>query len=288
MTVYIPTRSRPANVRKIVPRWLDQNQSVRLVVDPDEVNLHLALRAQEGWGSDVRVWAPPGVRGIGAIRRKIVRQAARNGLTSIILSEDDAMPERSSDFNELLDWADRPDVLGIGATRPIHDRFTGGAISYNSGAILCPGGWGFVCFGLNVQNALAAGNYDAALHTIGDDAELARNGIAKLRIPWLAHCDVRWSSLGTRYSPGGIGARFGEDLTLRHMAERECLALIHERWPDYTNEPDKRLRVAWAKMLDHYLPGWKQRSAIHGGDLKNAYWEEGMPNGVASYAGGIS
>lgn len=284
MTVYIPTMGRPANVRKIVPRWLELGQDVRLVVNEDEANLHLAIRAQEGWGSEVTVWAPAGARGIGQIRNKIVRHADRRRLTSIILSEDDVMPERKSDFNELLDWADRPDVLGIGATRPIHDRFTGGAISYNSGAILCPGGWGFVCFGLNVRNALAAGNYWSALHTIGDDAEMARQGIAKLRIPWLAHCDVRWSSLGTRYSPGGINARFGEDVVKRHTAERECMALIHERWPLYTNAPDKRLRVSWAKMLDDYLPGWKQRSAIHGGDLRNAYWEEGMPNGVASYA----
>ena len=272
--VYIPTMGRPANVRKIVPKWLDQNMSVRLVVNTDEVNTHLAVRAQEGWGSDVRVWAPPGVRGIGAIRRRIVRQAARNGLNAIVLSEDDAMPERKSDFHDLLDWAERPDVLGIGATRPIHDRFTGGAISNNSGAILCPGGWGFVCFALNVPNAIAAGNYDAALHTIGDDAELARNGIAKLRIPWLAHCDVRWSAIGSRYSPGGINARFGEDEVKRHEAERECMELIHERWPMYTNRPDQRLRVSWQKMLDDYIPGWRARSALHGGDLAADYREE--------------
>ena len=270
MTVYIPTVGRWGNIRKIVPRWIGLEQSVRLVVDPDETDVALAVRRQEGWGSDVRIWAPPGLHGIGAIRNKIVRQAARNGLTSIILAEDDVLPDADSDYLELLDWADRPDVLGIGATRPIHDRFTGGAISRNSGAILCPGGWGFVCFGLNVLNALEAGNYDKALHTIGDDAELARNGIAKLRIPWLAHCDVRWASLGTRYSPGGIESRF-RNREGRQRAERECLALIHERWPAYTNEPGKRLRVSWQKMLNDYLPGWKARSAIHGGDLAWAY-----------------
>lgn len=272
MTVYIPTVGRWGNIRKIVPRWLNANMSVRLVVDPDEVDLGLAVRKQESW-DDVRVYAPD-VKGIGAIRRTIVSHAQRRGLSAIILAEDDVMPDKASDFHELLDWAERPDVLGIGATRPIHDRFTGGAISRNSGAILCPGGWGFVCFGLNVENALKAGNYDKRLHTIGDDAELARQGISKLRIPWLAHCDVRWTSLGTRYSPGGINARFQEDPDRRKAAERECFRIIHDMWPAYTNSPDKPLRMAWAKFLDHYLPGWKARSAIHNGDLSWDYDEE--------------
>jgi len=162
--------------------------------------------------------------------------------------------------------AERDDVLGIGATRPIHDRFTDGAVSRNSGPILCPGGWGFVLFALNVRNAVRAGNYDAALHTIGDDAELARHGIAYLGIPWLVHCDVRWTSLGTRYAPGGINARFA-DRAAREAAERECLAIIHNRWPVYTNPPDKRLRVAWQKLLNDYIPDWREHSAIHGGKL---------------------
>ena len=219
----------------------------------------------------------PDVKGIGAIRRTIAlshAQADRNGLRAIISGRDGwSLPDKASDFHELLDWAKRPDVLGIGATRPIHDRFTGGAISRNSGAILCPGGGAYV-LGLNVENALKAGNYDKRLHTIGDDAELARQGISKLRIPWLAHCDVRWSSLGTRYSPGGINARFQEDPDRRKAAERECFRIIHDMWPAYTNSPDKPLRMAWAKFLDHYLPGWKARSAIHNGDLSWDYDEE--------------
>ena len=58
------------------------------------------------------------------------------------------MPDKASDFHELLDWAERPDVLGIGATRPDPTTALPEELSpANSGAILCPGGWGFVCFG---------------------------------------------------------------------------------------------------------------------------------------------
>jgi hypothetical protein len=264
MTVYIPTRGRPDNIRKIVPRWLEIGQAVRLVTEHEEVDGLLALKRDENWGGNVRVSTTGGAKGIGAIRHNIVVRAAHTGHDSIILAEDDASPDVHSDWDELLRIAALPNVLGIGATRPIHDRFSGGAVSRNYGPILCPGGWGFVLFGLNVHNAIRAGNYDPKLHTIADDAELARNGIATLGLPWLVHCNVRWSSLGTRYAAGGINARFGEDREKRAAAERECFAIIHERWPAYTNAPDKPLRMQWQKFLDRYLWAWREDSAMHG------------------------
>ena len=68
--------------------------------------------------------------------------------------------------------------------------------------------------------------------------------------------------------------RSKEDPDRRKAAERECFRIIHDMWPAYTNSPDKPLRMAWAKFLDHYLPGWKARSAIHNGDLSWDYDEE--------------
>jgi hypothetical protein len=268
MTVYIATRGRQGNIRRIVPKWLDSGQPVRLFTEDEETDTLLAMIKQEEWGSNVRVSSTGKARGIGAIRNRMVRHAARHDELSIILAEDDASPHVDSDWEELLRIAALPDVLGIGATRPLHDRFSHGFTAQKHGPILCPGGWGFVLHGLNVPNAIRAGNYDPKLHTIGDDAELARNGIAQLGIPWLVHCDVRWDSLGTRYAAGGINARFAEDLDARAAAERQCFAIIHERWPAYTNEPGRPLRVQWQKMLDDYLPEWRKSSAMHGGRLR--------------------
>lgn len=261
MTVYIPTMSRYGNLLKIVPRWLDMDIPVRIVVDPSEYQEHIRFGKQEGWAhSDVRIIRQSGV-GVGAARRSCVNHAMRSRLASVIMSDDDMKP--TSDMRPLLEESARPGVLGIGAVRGIHDRFTGGAVSRNHGVILCPGGWGFQLFGLNIETAVRVGNFDALLHSYGEDGELCRQGIS-WGIPWLAHCDVKCAPIGARYAPGGISARFRTP-DLRSEAEYACLFRIHQRWPRYTNPPHKPLRVAWQKMLDDFIPGWKARSAIHGG-----------------------
>jgi len=267
--VYIPTMKRPGHLLKVVPRWIEQGVPVRLVVAAGEFSDTMDLRSENRWNQDglMVVRLPPSVAGIGAIRDYIIHHAERNDRRSIIMADDDVYPSRDSDFWELLRLAERPDVLGIGATRPIHDRFTGGAISANSGPILCPGGWGFNLYGLNVRNALAAGGYDPLLDADGEDAELARLGIARLKIPWMAHCDVRYGTLGRRFEQGGLNALFDEDLESRLKAQEANRALIHSRWPLYVSAPGKRYRQMWQLMLNDYIPGWKSRSAIHGGQL---------------------
>jgi len=263
MTVYIPTMSRYDNLMKIVPRWLDQGIPVRLMVTQGEFQEHVIFGREAGWPlRDVKVIMQKGI-GIGAARRSCVIHARRYGLESIIMTDDDMKPV--SDARPLLTEAARPGVLGVGAVRPIHDHFTHGAISRNKGVILCPGGWGFQLFGLNVRTASQIGNFDALLHSYGEDAELCRLGISK-GIPWRAHCDVRCDSIGARYAPGGINARFRTP-ELRTEAEYACLFRIHQRWPRYTNPPNRPLRVAWQRMLNDFIPDWRERSALHGGSL---------------------
>lgn len=274
VTVYIPTMGRYDNLLKVVPAWLAQNMPVRLVVDDSEYDEHVSFRNANGWGGVVHVlkvpWTYP--RGIGAARRFCVQHARRLHLASIIMTDDDMKP--ITDAWPLIAEASVPGVLGVGAVRSIHDHFTAGAISRNHGVIMCPGGWGFQTFGLNTRTAHAVGNFDSALHSYGEDGELCRQGISR-GVPWMVHCDVKVAPIGARYAPGGINTRFA-DPGLRHLpgtsiarieAERECLTIIHKRWPEYTNLPDRPLRVAWQKMLDNFIPDWRSRSAIHGGRL---------------------
>jgi hypothetical protein len=266
--VYIPTMSRIDMLRKTVPNWIDQGIQVRLVVDRMEFSIHGKLKREENWGKNVYILPLPlSARGIGYARNFCVQHAKKTALISIIMSDDDIHIHSNSNASLLLEEAEKPGVLGIGATRSIHDMFTGGAISRNHGAILCPGGWGFQVFGLNVQTALDCGNFDTKLHTIGEDTELARQGI-KRGIPWLAHCDVKAVSVAKRYSPGGFAAKYST-IEARTAAEKECLDIIHKRWPSYTNAPDKPLRVSWRKLLNDYIPNWKVASAIHGGDIRS-------------------
>lgn len=262
MTAYIMTRSRPGNLKKIVPRWLEQHIPVVLVTEPSEREHHLSLVNGQGW-EDVTVINPPQERGIGYKRQFSVEHAHSRRLRSIIMSDDDMQPANNSDMDLLLEEAQKPGVLGIGAARSLHDHFSGGATKNNDGVILCPGGWGMQLFALNVRSALDAGNFDAALDCFGEDHELARNGIARLGLPWAVHCTVRCEPVGVRYDPGGINA-FITDGT-RPKREQACREIIYRRWPRYASVPDARPRMRWQKMLDDYIPGWREFSAMHGG-----------------------
>jgi hypothetical protein len=271
MTVYVPTLGRVEQVREqIIPAWLDQEMPIKIVTKGNEVDTYLKIRREDFRGENISIIGQPAsVRGIGAVKRMIVNNAKRKNLSSIIIAEDDAVPNYDSNWCDLLDACERPDVIGIAGARAIHDFYTGGALRANQGTdqpvILYPGA-AYVCYGLNIKNALAAGNYDAALHTCQDDAELPRQAIAKLGLPWMMHCDVWWHSLNKRYAPGGVNAEHA-DLAARQAAEDECRAIVHERWPKYMSPPGKKERMQWKRMLDDFIPDWKDRSAMHGGSL---------------------
>jgi hypothetical protein len=267
MTVYIPTRDRIANLRKIIPRWLEQNIPVVLVVEKSELLEHVNLiRSERSW-RDVSVISPKREeRGIGYARRFAVNHAHRAGLSSIIMSDDDLRPVADPSIHMLLGEARKSDVLGIGAVRSLHDRFTNGAVSANHGPMLCPGGWGMQIFGLNVQNAIDVGNFDQQLDCFGEDHELMRNGIAVAGIPWLVHCDVRCEPIGVRYDPGGLNSFIeSRDDGTRAAREIACRRILYARWPKYVSTPESRPRMRWQKMLDDYIPDWRARSAMHGG-----------------------
>jgi len=267
--VYIPTLSRLEMLQKTVPRWMEQDLNIRLVVPPAQVDDHRELAADLEWTRNgVQVLKLPDnlSYGLGAARHYIVKHAARRKIKAIIISDDDHRPKRGTNMWDLIAAAMDPDALGVGASRSLTDRFNGGALTRNSGVILCPGGWGFTVFGLNVDNALWCGNFDPALHTFADDAELARNGITRGLI-WRMHCDVWIEQMNNRYDPGGMNSLFGEDVEKRRESEKENLTLLYSRWPDYVAPPDRKYRMAWSKMLTDYIPDWKARSALHGGRL---------------------
>jgi hypothetical protein len=264
MTAYIMTRSRIPNLLKIVPRWIDQSIPVVLVTERQELEEHKDLIRREGWLYKVKAIAPKAEdRGIGYKRRFAVNHAHTNGLASIIMSDDDMRPANGSDMRWLLTEAMKQTVLGIGATRSLHDRNSKGWTSKIHGPMLCPGGWGMQMFALNIENTVHIGNFDPKLDCWGEDAELMRHGIAKVGMPWLVHCDVKCEPIGVRYDPGGINSLITDGT--RMLREIRCREIIHERWPEYTTPAEKKPMMRWQKMMDDYIPNWRERSAMHGG-----------------------
>lgn len=264
--VYICTKDRRDNLRKVVPRWMYTlpNTPIIVMVDDSAVEDHDDLARREGWAGQVKILSTgKNNAGIGYARMKVVQHAANSDMKSIIMADDDIMPARNSYPNMLLRAARQPWVLGVGAVRSYHDFLSKGVTSLDDTLMLCPSGWGFQLYGLNVKNALAAGNFDSALNCFGEDAEMMRGGIAN-GIPWLLHRGVRAEPLGKRGAPGGISSLLPAE---RKKQEAICQQIIHDRWPEYTSKPPKPSRMAWQKFYDHYIPDWKAQSAIHGGQL---------------------
>lgn len=265
-SVYIPTLGRMDMLRKTVPAWMKQGIPIRLVVPKVQYADHVALRDNQKWNGVSVVALPSGTYGLGETRQFILHHADTFNFPAVIISDDDHRPRAGTSMWDLLAAALDPTALGVGASRPLTDRFNGGALIRNRGIIMCPGGWGFTVFGLNVRNAVRIGGFDPEIRFFGEDAELARNGIAH-GLFWRASCDVWIEQLNVRNAPGGISAVFGGDPSKRAAAELEDRTYIHGLWPEYVSRPDQKPRMAWGRMLDDYVPGWRARSALHGGSL---------------------
>jgi hypothetical protein len=204
--------------------------------------------------------------GVGYARRNVVNYAYSSGHQTIIMADDDIMPRSGTALHRLFVQGHRPDTLGIGATHSQHDLLTGGFTKDSDLPILCPSGYGFQLFALNVRNVMEVGNFDPVLDCFGEDAELMRTGISK-GWPWKIHCGVKCQKIGKRGDPGGIESLTGYAGYDRPTSERLCQEYIHKRWPDFTSTPPKPSRMAWQRFYTHYMPYWKNLSAIHGGSL---------------------
>jgi len=273
--IYISTLSRPDNLRKVIPYWLEQELPIRLVVERREFALHNKLIKDERWNSNggniTVIPLPLASRGLGYSRWYCVTHAGQMKMKSIVLADDDLYPRRESDYWDLLEAAEHPKVLGIGATCSLYDRFTSGAMSKLHGVILCSG-VGFQCYAVNVATTLSIGNFDPNLSNYGEDLDLAMEGISH-GIPWMFHCDVKFNFTGKRHDPGGHSARF-KDQEARAAAEQVSMNIVRERWPDFTSGKGKKPRIFWKKLLDECIPNWKEMSALHGGSL-DKYWQQG-------------
>lgn len=269
--VYIPSKARTDYLPKTIPRWLESLPDavpVYVVVDkPDYPEYKAAIKAG-GWSDRVTPLNNGGDgKGIGYTRNIAVNHAYRAGMKSIILADDDLRPVPGQSVNMLFRQAARKGRLGIGATWSYQGLLSGGVTEDRAnGLILCPSGWGHNFFALNVENAILCGNFNRKLYCAFEDDELQRQGLSR-GMPWLVHCDVKYQNLGKRFTAGGVSAQFDESLASRMKGIAECQAIVAKIWPEYVAAPPKRPRTAWASMHDRYLPGWRSKSAIHGGHL---------------------
>jgi hypothetical protein len=267
--VFIPSRGRWIGARKLADAWHQQDFEVTFVVEKDEATQY-ASRVE-----DCRVDPLP-VRnaGIGFSRNHCVDLAASYGYESIILADDDIKPGKHMDW--LIEDAEDPKILGITARYSYHDFALGPKIKDMSDLILMPTGL-FRLVALNVMNVENLGNYDHTLE-YAEDCDLFLRGLRE-GFPWMTHLGTWSMSIGKRYEPGGMLDYAGGEENLA-IKKGQWHRTLHDQYPSIVNKHTERcagkqncIRVGWQRAYDKYMPGWREYSAIHGGDIEKYFSE---------------
>lgn len=276
--VFIPTRGRWENIRKLCDVWLSKDFHVRLVVEGQEADKYNTYTPQ---AVEISVLQQNNM-GIAYARNHCVRLAANLGLKSFILADDDIKPSthRPDSMWEIIEACKDPKILGMTARYSYHDLCMGKQIKGLDDIILLPTGT-FRLVGLNVQNVLKLGNYDTSLE-YAEDCDLFLRGL-QAGFPWMVHLGTFANSIGNRYEPGGMldfaksldDRTSATDIEVLSSAKAKWHKDLHDKYPEIVNRHTAKcagkrncIIVGWQRAYDRYLPGWRQWSELHGGDLQ--------------------
>jgi hypothetical protein len=290
--VIIPSRGRAVSAREITKFWGDEGFNITWLAEPHEADRY--------WSQIVGMaplYGPPKTdpprvivhslgmanAGIGFARNQAVHLAHRLGLESFILADDDIKPARKGgNMIGMVEAAKHPKVLGITARYSYHDlcldlknKENKLAAHYPAGRLAHPillSTGTFRMVGLNVENVLRLGNYDAKLE-YAEDCDLFLRGL-QAGYPWLLHAGTWTNSIGTRYLPGGMLDFAGGKEKLEER-KPDWHWDLHDKWPKFTNDHTNKckgkqncIRIQWKRAYDHFLPNWREWSDLDGGSIE--------------------
>lgn len=240
--VYIPSRRRPENVARVIPRWLAQNYKVYVIVEMEDVAAYQRmLKTNEFPTNKVNYrLLPESNRGIGFSRNWIV-QHAHHRYPSFIMADDDVMPKVVNPRDNMpggsggwLNYMVRLQqaveyglpyhngsspgsaaLVGCAAVHSYQDFLLQGFLKkelarertapyYNIGRpILARNGSFGQCYAIHTQRAWEMGGFDDRLTVAYEDNDFMMRGIAR-GYPWACHSGVWMDRLGGRFESGGI------------------------------------------------------------------------------------
>jgi hypothetical protein len=275
------TRSRLELMRKGLPHWLEQNVNIKVTVDPSEWD-----ETREALGEFlevelVKIPIPKATRkhrrgemkySLGWLRNFCIKRAKAEGYKSVLLSDDDLYPT-TGDIGELCRVVLDHNVVGCGCSTSYHGLLlgdNGNAILKTGEAFPIAGVYGHCFYALNINNALSVGGYLEKFKSGVEDSEIQRESIAA-GMPWWLHTGVHYHSMAKRYSAGGLAAALRPEE--RKRQERLTHFYSFERWPDYVSDPnksDRKVSCRWRKMMDDYIPDWRDDIPAEVVRLQNA------------------
>lgn len=274
--VFIPTRMRTKLLLRCIKNWeRDDRFSLFAVTDKQFFSpVHEML-----WETSAKVMTlKKNDRGIGYARNQILHMAEAMGLKSFLMCDDDAYPMAAPEDNmesmyEMLRFARRRDVVGIGAWQAIYGMMLGNTALSTAAdraagrkaehaAFLTRGSVGTQLVAINTKNALGIGGYDPHLG-VGEDQELIRRGIAN-GFPWYIYASAN-ANTENRFTEGGISSLPKSVEEIATKSHR----ITKAKWPEYTriSEDGTRVFVRWKKMYDNFIPGleWPLENTRAGG-----------------------
>jgi hypothetical protein len=271
--VYIPSRSRWDNVKKLVTAWDEEMFDVLFMVEPDEQDKYDTELVKCGATGFARTIALPDRNlGVGFSRAQCIRHAANDDFDAIICSDDDIKPK--SGMDRLVWLAEDPLVLGATAYYSYLDLMLGIKGTNREDVIIAPN-----CivrlFSLNVQNSLEIGNFDEELKC-GDDADFVIRGIMA-GYPWFIHLGAKSISFAPRFAEGGVKAleqaiSKGEVDGAKGDATRDAVEKIAAKFDGYASaRTPTKLAYKWRDIHDDFVPDWKHWSPLHGGKIQNYF-----------------
>jgi len=281
--IYIPSKERWRLLNRSVNDWHALGQEVTAVIEPQ---YRKVMKEWYHCQADRVLYLPRNDRGIAFARQQVLLHAKDHNFKSIIMADDDQMLtiQEEGSIKRLFKLAERRDVVGIGTYRSLMGLYLGGTEMNEAGQngmeglFLHRGSIGYQIFAVNVKNALRSGGFDPRLGAI-EDAELCRNGMNVLGLPWYIYTGVKRTNLLSKDgddAEGGINAL----PIARYVMYWQSHHIIYKRWPEYISEPlptatvdaKKRYRMAWKKMWNDYIgTSWPPEDiqTIRVGDWRN-------------------
>ena len=255
--IYIPTRGS-------VKRFKLLSKAI-LSIQPYGLPIYLILHKKSDLGELGGVQGTETIfanhnQPMGTIRNIAIHDAAKRGYRSILLMDDDHSIRKGSDILGMLKFAERKDVVGVGAWKSIYGMFyvdkRGGldrptklkiaAEKFKRQAFLTVSGNCFGVFALNIKDPL---DFNPALNVL-EDAELEMRTVG-LGIPWYIYGGVHAISNANRYTAGGLDDHPVSRQTSLTIARNHML----KHWGEYVTlqSTDGRYRTKWAKLANDFL-----------------------------------
>lgn len=251
--VIIPTKDRPENMRRVLPKWLEHGLPVHIIVEEEDapryqdVLIELDLLGTVG----LNILKKSNM-GTGYVRWAASKLAVKLRLDAFVMSDDDVHIRPQDDPRQPLRVVASQFAMAVAGWTGQYGLWVpnGNEIGRTPGRLVPLTGGPDRVYALNPYMAGLAGGHNHRL-VVFENVELNRCGVARLHKFWYASSSWHIINIGKRDDPGGIVTHAG-GVGRRHELEQRDHEVMYALWPKYVTHFSKRYGCQWKKLIaDH-------------------------------------